>query len=435
MRIVVAGAGFAGLIAAYRIVQAGHEVVVLEARGRVGGRVWSQELLPGDPRTVVERGGEFVLDGYDVMRGVLAELGLGLAGTAMSYYHREYRGSAGATDHATGQVTAQEVSGCAAAVAAACAAAAPGTSLADVVAGWPGSPALAAYLSRVEATNGVRAGVLAAAAVSDVTAGFGRRPSWRVAGGNQQVARELAARLGASVRLNSPVLSIGQDHQGVRVRTAGREVTGDAAIVTVPLAVLRRLPFSPPVPDRTRRAWHRAGLAHNAKLHLPLTRGARAPGGANRTRGTDGPRGADGPRGTAPSAVQSVPGRFWTWTATDATGQVQPVLHAFGGTEEGLAALAVADGPATWAARAAGLRPELTADAGRALLTTWNDDPWAGESYSALTVTMADGDEDLLAAPAGRVHFAGEHTAGDWAGLMEGALRSGERAAREVLAR
>ena len=201
MRIVVAGAGFAGLMAAYRIVQAGHEAVVLEARDRVGGRVWSQELLPGDPRTVVERGGEFVLDGYDVMRRVLAELGLGLAGTGMSYYHREYRGSAGATGHTTGhttgQATAQEVSDCAAAVAAACAAAAPGTSLADVVTGWAGSPALAAYLSRVEATNGVRAGVLAAAAVSDVTAGFGRRPSWRVAGGNQRVARELAARLGA----------------------------------------------------------------------------------------------------------------------------------------------------------------------------------------------------------------------------------------------
>jgi monoamine oxidase len=70
----------------------------------------------------------------------------------------------------------------------------------------------------------------------------------------------------------------------------------------------------------------------------------------------------------------------------------------------------------------------------RALLTTWNDDPWAGGSYSALTVAVADGDGELLAAPAGRVHIAGEHSAGAWAGLMEGALRSGERAAREVLA-
>ena len=57
MRVVVAGAGFAGLMAAYRVAQPGHEVVVLEARDRVGGRVWSQELVPGDPRTLVERGG------------------------------------------------------------------------------------------------------------------------------------------------------------------------------------------------------------------------------------------------------------------------------------------------------------------------------------------------------------------------------------------
>jgi monoamine oxidase len=138
---------------------------------------------------------------------------------------------------------------------------------------------------------------------------------------------------------------------------------------------------------------------------------------------------------TAPaSAVQSVPGRFWTWTAADLTGQIQPVLHAFAGTEQALSALGVADGPAGWAARAAALRPDLDADLARAILTTWNDDPWAGESYSADTVTAAPGDPDILAAPAGRIHFAGEHTAGPWAGLMEGALRSGQRAASEVLA-
>jgi monoamine oxidase len=324
VRVVVAGAGFAGLLAADRVARAGHEVVVLEARDRVGGRVWSQELVPGDPRTVVERGAEFVLDGYDLMRAVAGELGLRLADTAMSYYERE--------------------------------------------------------------PHGVVATALAAAAVADVAGGFERRPSWRVAGGNQRLAGGLAGRLPAPVRLRSPVRSVEHDQYGVRVLTDDGEVHGDAVIVAVPMAVLRVLRFSPPVPRTYRSAWQRAGLAHNAKLHVPLAR----PGAA--------------------SAVQSVPERFWTWTATDRTGQVQPVLHAFGGTEEGLAA-----------------------DLSRAMLTTWNDDPWAGESYSALTVTVADGDDELVTAPLGRVHFAGEHTAGAWAGLMEGALRSGARAADEVL--
>jgi len=376
---------------------------VLEARDRVGGRVWSQELVPGDPRSVVERGGEFVLDGYDVTRVVLAGLDLELAGTTMSYYEREPRGGAA--------TTARDVARCATAVAGIAAAAPPGASLAGAVAGWRGSPAaLAAYLSRVVVTHGVDAGVLAASAVTGVTGGFARRPSWRVAGGNQRAAEGLAGRLGPSVRLRSPVQAIEHDHEGVRVLTAGGAVTGEAVIVAVPMAVLRVLPFSPPLPGARREAWRRAGLAHNAKLHAPLA----------------------GP--AAASAVQSVRERFWTWTATDASGQVQPVVHAFGGTEPGLAALGVAEGPARWASRVAALRPELSVDQDRALLTTWNDDPWAGESYSAHTTGVADGDDQLIAAPAGRVYFAGEHTAGAWAGLMEGALRSGARAADEVLA-
>ncbi|HEV2252469.1 MAG TPA: FAD-dependent oxidoreductase [Streptosporangiaceae bacterium] len=111
VRVVVVGAGFAGLLAADRVAQAGHEVVVLEARDRVGGRVWSQELVPGDPRSVVERGGEFVLDGYDVMRSVMAGLGLELADMTMSYDEREPRGAA--------PTTHQEMARCAAVVAGA----------------------------------------------------------------------------------------------------------------------------------------------------------------------------------------------------------------------------------------------------------------------------------------------------------------------------
>ena len=279
-----------------------------------------------------------------------------------------------------------------------------------MVASWPGSPAaLAAYVSRIEVTHGVAARDLAAAAVTDVTGGFTRRPCWRVAGGNQLVARHLAGRLGTSVRLRSAVRSVEHDQEQVRLLTDDGEVSGDAVILAVPMAVLRALPFAPEVPRTYRSAWQRAGLAHNAKLHLPLTRPAAA------------------------SAVQSVPG---------------PVLDLDSGRRVGPGPAGPAcvrryrGGPGRpGRSRRAGqvgvpgggAAARLSADPSRAMLTTWNDDPWTGESYSALTVTVADGDEDLIAAPLGRVHFAGEHTAGAWAGLMEGALRSGEHAASEVL--
>jgi monoamine oxidase len=255
VRVVVVGAGFAGLMAAWRLTQDGCEVVVLEARDRVGGRVWSQELIPGDPRTVIERGAEFVLDGYDVLGAALAELGLELAGTVMSWYEREPRGAE--------PVSAAAVGECAAWVAAAAAAAPPGTSLAEAAAGWAGAPAaLAAYLSRMETTEGFSAGRLSAAVAKDATAGFGVRPSWRVAGGNQQVATGLAGRLGPAVRLASPVRAVQQDHLGVHFATAAGTVTGDAAVIAVPMAVLRQLPIVPPVPGRQRDAWQRSGLPH-----------------------------------------------------------------------------------------------------------------------------------------------------------------------------
>jgi monoamine oxidase len=408
MRVVVIGGGFAGLIAADRIARSGQQFVVLEARDRVGGRIWSTELIPGDPRTVVERGGEFVLDGYDVMRSVLSELGLSLADTGMSYYSRQPRG---------GRPTAAiEVAHCARLVEAAAASAAPGTSLTDLITqDLPGlaadqPAAIEAYLSRVTATHGVEARILAAGSLADVTSSYDARPTWRVEGGNQRLATGLAARLGHNVHLGTPVRAIEHNPAGVRVLTDHGEVSGDAAIVAVPMAVLRTLRFDPPLPASYQAAWRRAGLACNAKLHLPLSAPAQ------------------------PSAVQSVPGKYWTWTATDGSGTVQPVLHAFGGTPAGLVALAVSHGPQTWADRAAELRPELAVDRTGALLTTWNDDPWAGESYSAHTISVEPGDDELIAQCYGRLHFAGEHTAGNWAGLMEGALRSGLRAADEVLA-
>jgi monoamine oxidase len=80
----------------------------------------------------------------------------------------------------------------------------------------------------------------------------------------------------------------------------------------------------------------------------------------------------------------------------------------------------------------AALRPELELDLGAPLLTTWHDDPWAQGAYSARSRSFPL-DSAELARPVGPLAFAGEHTAGELHGLMEGALRSGLRAAADAL--
>jgi monoamine oxidase len=73
-RAVVVGAGLAGLAAASALARAGREVVVLEARDRIGGRVWSRELADG---SVVEMGAEFILPGNAVVEATARRLGWG----------------------------------------------------------------------------------------------------------------------------------------------------------------------------------------------------------------------------------------------------------------------------------------------------------------------------------------------------------------------
>jgi monoamine oxidase len=133
------------------------------------------------------------------------------------------------------------------------------------------------------------------------------------------------------------------------------------------------------------------------------------------------------------SAVLDVARRFWCWTATDASGHVQPVVHCFSGSPGALAGLEVTDGASTWLTALGDLRPDLALESSSALLTTWDDDRWVTFAYSGFGAASRPGDEDIVRAPLGRVHIAGEHTAGtEWAGLMEGALRSGLRAADTV---
>jgi monoamine oxidase len=403
VRVAVVGAGLAGLSAADALRRAGAEVVVLEARDRVGGRVWSRELPNG---AVVEMGAEFILPANTELRGLVERFGLGLWSKGMRYGDREPRGGIG-TDRPTLLAAIRTVE-------AALAARPPGDRPVSASAFLAGldldAGAREAITARLEVSTGTAADSVEAAQLAGVAA-HTDEPCPSVAGGNQRVAFALAEELGAAVRLSRPVDRIDWSGNGVRVSAAGGEVSADACVVAVPASVVGRIHFEPALAPDVAAALAGVAYGHAAKLFVPL----RTP--------------------APPSAVLSVPERYWTWTATGVGDRVQPVVSCFAGSPGALRGLRVRDGADAWVASVERLRPDLALDADGAVLSTWDDDPWAGAAYSTSTPARARTEApEALTRPLGRLSFCGEHTAGAFAALMEGAVRSGRRAAEQALA-
>jgi monoamine oxidase len=403
VRVCVVGAGFAGLAAAADLAAAGVDVIVLEARARVGGRVWSQRFDPSDPESpVIERGGEFLLAGFETTAAYAASFGLVLADTGMSYYVRTPVGVPGVDAPAMIEAGRR----LAAALDDADRDGRPAGSVTTLLRSVGLDPAVAeAVLARVETSCAQQAELLDAKVLRHL-ASLKPQASHRVAGGNEQIAVRLAHELGGRVHRETPVRSLSWTDDGVRLATAGGAVDADRVIIAVPLPILRELPMTPGMPPWKHRVWASAVVGMAAKLHVAI----------------------EPP--VATTAVMSVPDRFWSWTARDDAGGIAPVLGCFAGSPDALDRLQVESGPDRWLGRLAATRPDLTLDPSRALLTAWTTDPWARCG------SLGEGvrDEVDMNRPVGPVHFAGEHTAGEWAGLMEGALRSGRRAAADVLA-
>lgn len=412
-RVIVVGAGIAGLAAARRLRAAGHRVTVLEARGRIGGRILTDDSL-GVP---IDLGASWIHgDQGNPIVDLAESVGAQIVPTdweSLAVYGPQGAIAAGAiedADEAWGQVSSE--------LEDLQADAGLNDSLADGLVDVAGRRALADPLARWTID-------------SYVTSDYGADPaelSLRYfnedevfdgddlifPGGYRPLIQKLAS--GTSVKLREHVRAITQDANGVTVTTDGRAYTADRVIVTVPLGVLRAggIAFEPPLPAAKTAAIQRLRMGCLDKVVL-------------RFGEPFWPRDVEvfGMVGDQP-----IP-RFVN--ALVFTGE--PILIGLIGGSAARQREKLADAVIVREVRAA-LSSAFDVDVPEptgALITRWSQDRLAYGSYSYPAVGSTPADREALAsAVGGRIHFAGEATHGEYFATVHGAYLSGLRAADEV---
>ena len=245
---------------------------------------------------------------------------------------------------------------------------------------------------------------------------------YKVRGGNDRIVSGLAAGLAGRVVTDKALAAISANGSGWTLDFEDRtSVAVDRVVLAIPFSVMRERVDSSgagfPVPKV--RAISELGMGMNAKLALQFaTRRWNALGG-----------GGDSFSDTGYQA---------TWEVTRGQPGARGILVDYTGagvtmTQSGRLAAALAP---EFLARAEPVFPGLTAQwNGKATFDDWPRNPWTLGSYSYFRVGQYQRFAGAEWEPVGTCHFAGEHTSIDAQGYLEGAVESGARAAREVLAR
>ncbi|MGH8983123.1 MAG: flavin monoamine oxidase family protein [Acidimicrobiia bacterium] len=441
--VVVVGAGLAGLTAARRLVDAGQEVVVLEARQRVGGRLLNHTLSDG---TVVEVGGQWIGPTQLRMEKLVADLGLT---TFPTYNTGDHLLSFGATS-ARYRGTIPRISPLVLADMAR--AQARFDKLARRVpleAPWAADRAdewdaqtFATWIRRNVRTPKARAlfelfseGVFAAepgdfsllhalfyahsgGGVDTLSGTRGGAQQDRFVGGSQLVALGLADRLGDRVHLGAPVRRVEHRADGVTVLADGVLATARHAVVAVPPALSARIVYEPALPafrdQLTQRTPAGSVIKCNVVYERPFWRDEGLTGQATGDRGpvkvTFDNSPPSGTPGVLLGFIEGAHARVLNrMSPPDRRSAVLESLADFFGAQ--------ARSPVEYV--------ELD----------WSEEEWTRGCYGAHFPTgVWTQYGPALRAPIGRIHWAGAETATVWNGYMDGAVQSGERVAAEILA-
>lgn len=451
-RVVVIGAGLAGLAAAYELVRAGHDVTVLEAQHRPGGRVWTLRE-PFADGLYAEAGAINYGDSSRHVVRYVKTFGLSVAtpsppkqplAVVGHLRGRRMEMRQGQKIQWPVQLTpAEESMGLGAiyqkylfSIAAEIGdPTAPDWSLAP----WGeydkvtvseflksrGASAEAIELMAVNASFGYGwdTGSALHRLVSDIAltqAGGGMGPGRFLEGGSDQLSNAFARNLRERIWYCAPVTKILQEPDRLRVvfRQRGEEQTieSDYVVCAAPVPALRKIEITPELPAARRQMISQLEYTPVTRIFIQTRRRHWAERGFASFSGTDLP-------------IQLVTEQPFLRAEDQTRGIIE--CHIKGAEAERVGAMDEAAQIDFAIENLEKLHPGIKDHVEGGVSISWHKEPWVGGGYAWWKPTQFAGWMPELAKPEGRIHFAGEHTS-VLARTQEGALESGCRAAREI---
>ena len=439
-RIVIVGAGLAGLTAAHELSQAGHDVTILEAQGRPGGRVRTLRDPLADG-LYAELGAARIPDNHEWTLKYVKLFGLTLTpfypttGRSTTFLRNIRADTEPGAEPDLRQfhlnLTPDELAlGVNGIIGKALG---PSLHLAEDRSIWPPEALARADQMTVKeflAAQGFSADVVQALglqpfvrtsaleAITVISSGHTAKQIHKIAGGNDQLPKAFASRLADKIIYGAPVRRIEQEKTGVAAiysqNGASRRIAADKLICTIPFPVLRRIEIAPRLSPQKARVVHEMVYGSLSRVTFQVKERYWLGEGLN---------------GFA--TTTDIPGEIWS-SAHDRPGSRGLLQLYLQGPSSELASKMSEDDRIRYAIeQVERVFPGLRKHVEYASSQCWDNDQWAGGATRLMNVGQVTAFHTEARRPEGHIHFAGEHTS-TWFAWMNGAIESGSRAAHEV---